>query len=308
MKTYEEMAQSVIHRAKAHKTARNRWIAGSVAAVLALGLCMGVMMTDRPTEEPTLQTPPVTVEPSQTIVSVGPAGDSILQTLPSAEAGKHRVTFLYAEGENATEMEQGVTLPSRSQLRIVDVSGMTDAERRTVALEEQEFAETLLADYPEVRGRGWMQYSSESSDGTPSVYNDHLVATFIHAGRFILSVPDWSQVESVAASTKNSVLILPGFPRVEEVDPLAYPQSRQYYMNKEEVNERCENGIEADIGLGSGVVWYLNEHSIPLSQLSETFTFTFNFTDGTQEAYTIDMIFNDNGEIYTLYRGATAVA
>ena len=36
MKTYEEMAHSVISRAKAHKTMRNRFIAGSVAAVLVL--------------------------------------------------------------------------------------------------------------------------------------------------------------------------------------------------------------------------------------------------------------------------------
>lgn len=281
MKTYEEMAQSVISRAKVHKTVRHRWIIGSVAAALTLCFCLSATVL-RP-QNPALQETPVTGS-------------------PKAES---RVTFLYATADDVTQMEQGVTLPCRSQLRVVDVTGKTDAEIEAIALAEQDYAEAMVVDYPEARGRGWMQYCASQ----PSRYNDHLVATYIHAGHFVLNVQDWSLVESIQASTKNSVLILPGLSGVHEVDPLAYPQSRQYYMGTEEM-EQCNyeyyGGIGLDIGLGSGVVWYLNENPVPLSQLSETFTFTFNFTDGTQETYIIDMIFNDNGEIYTLYRGAEA--
>ena len=114
-------------------------------------------------------------------------------------------------------------------------------------------------------------------------------------------------VESVEATTKNNVLILLAFPSINEIDPFGYPQSRQYCINKEELKMRCYEsygGVGVDIGLGSGVVWYLNDNPVPLSQLSETFTFTFNFTDGTRETHTVDMIFNDDGQIYTLYRGA----
>ena len=289
MKTYEEMAQSVIDRAKAHKTLRNRWIAGSVAAVLALCVCVGVMGR-RPQPDTTMQEQPVT---------------QTAKTEP-------RVTFLYAQGDTTSELKQGVKLPSHCELRVVDVSGMTDEEIEAIALEEQEYADALTAAYPDDKGHGWMQYSA---DGYPSASNDHLVATFINAGYFILDVQDWSSVESVEATTKNSVLILPAFSGAEEkeqIDPFAYPQSRHYHMNRGELNEAYEagqwyyDGIGVNIGLGSGVVWYLNDNPVPLSQLSETITFTFNFTDGTQETYTIDMIFNDNGQIYTLYRGAEA--
>lgn len=283
MKTYEEMAQSVIRRAKAHQAARNRWIIGSVAAVLVLCTCVGVM-GNRPRPDATVQTQPV------------------VQTIKT----EPRVNFLYVQGDSTSELKQGVVLPSRCELRVVDVSGLADSEIKATALEEQEYADALVAAYPEDRGHGWMQYSS---DGYPSVSNDHLVATFIHSGHFILQVQDWSLVESVDATTQNSVLILPGLSATEEIDPFAYPQSRHYCMNKEELNEAYEagrwyyDGIGINIGLGSGVVWYLNDHPVPLSQLSETFTFTFNFSDGTQETHTIDMIFNDDGQIYTLYRG-----
>ena len=287
MKTYEEMAQSVICRAKAHKAMRNRWIAGSVAAVLALCVCVGVL--GNRSQNPTVQEPTVTQN---------------LKMEP-------RVTFLYAQGDTASELKQGVKLPSHCELRVVDVSGMTDEEIKAIAQEEQEYADALTDAYPDDKGPGWTQYSS---NGYPGVYNDPLVATFIHSGQFILKTQDWELVDSIEATTKNSVLILPGLSRTEDIDPFAYPQSRHYLINKEEVNvsyylgKEYSGGIGMNMGLGSGVVWYLNDNPIPLSQLSETFTFTFNFTDGTQETHTIDMIFNDDGQIYTLYKGAETTA
>ena len=140
MKTYEEMAQSVICRAKAHKTVRNRWIAGSVAAVLVLCACVGVM-GNRP-QNPTVQETPVT------------------QTVKM----EPRVTFLYAQGDTTAELKQEVKLPSHCELRVVDVSGMTDEEIKATALAEQEYADALVAAYPEDKGHGWMQYSA---DGEP---------------------------------------------------------------------------------------------------------------------------------------------
>lgn len=300
MKTYEEMAHSVMHRAKAHKKIRNRWIVGSVAAVCALGIGLGTL----------------TMKPHTTTQQPTPMTEASIQTVEAP-----RVTFLYAAGDNTTEMKKGVTVPCRSQLRVIDVSGKTNDEIEAIAKKEWDNAHALVAAYPEAQGFGTSQYRP---DGTPSVGNDHLVATYVHAGHFILNVPDWSLLESIQASTKNSVLILPGFsgsavltrPGFSGSDvltqlgnPFAYPQTSQYYMNEKEINESCRkfyDGIAVNIGLGSGVVRYLNDHPTPLSQLSETFTFTFNFKDGTQETYHIDMIFNDNGEIYALYRGATA--
>lgn len=318
MKTYEEMAQSVIRRAKARKTMRKRIFAGSVAAVLVLGLGLGMMMKNRPVDAPTLQNRPITAEPEEIVVTLDPNAGSPIQTLPSKEETNHRVTFLLAEGNHTTSMEQGMEIPMKSQLRVQDVTGMTEAEIEAVAKAEQNYAEHLIASYPDAKAPGWSQFNP--THGTDE--KEHLVITYIHAGNVILKTDDISQIESIRATTKNSTLILPAFASEQREaladDPEAmfefydlYPVTQDYLITGDALKDWYYipyGGISVNLMLSNGVEKYLNENPVPLSQLSETFTFTFNFTDGTQEAYTIDMIFNDNGEIYSLYQGATVLA
>lgn len=288
MKTYEEMAQSVIRRAKAHKAARNRLIAGSVAAVLVLGLCLGVMAKNQLTDEPTLQTPPITGEPDKT---------------------NYRVTFLSAEGENTIKMEDGVTIPMNSQLRVQDVTGMTQDEIKAVVKAEKDYAEHLIAAYPDAKGPGWEQFE-----------NDRLVVTYISAGCVVLKTEDVSQIESIRATTKNSTITIPAFTSQQRDavadDPEAYygfynryPMTQDYLITGSALTGWYYipyGGIQVNLGLGDGVAKYLSENQVPLSQLSETLTFAVTYVDGTVETHTIDMIFNENGEIFATYRGADA--
>lgn len=303
MKTYEEMAQSVLDRAKAHKIMRNRWIAGSVAAVLALGLGLGVAVMNRPGDEPTLQNP---VEPHEIVTTTVPS----VQTQPSTDETNYRVTFLTTEGKNTTKMEQGMTIPLKSQLRVKDVTGMTEAEIEAVAKAEKDYAENLIAAYPDAKGPGWMQYD-----------NDHLVVTYINAGCVVLKTEDLSQIESIRATTKNSTITLPAFTSQQKEalagDPDAYygfyklyPMTQDYLITGDLLKGWYYipyGGIQVNLGLGNGVVKHLSENPVPLSQLSETLTFTVNYVDGTVETHTLDMIFNDSGEIYATYRGADVI-
>lgn len=317
MKTYEEMAQSVIRRAKARKTMRKRIFAGSVAAVLVLGLGLGMMMKNRPVDAPTLQNPPITAEPEEIVVTLDPNAGSPIQTLPSKEETNHRVTFLLAEGNHTTSMEQGREIPMQSQLRVQDVTGMTDEEIDAVAKAEQDYAEHLIASYPDAKGPGWMQFSP--SHGTDT--NKHLVVTYIHVGAVILKTNDIAQIESIQATTKNSALTIPAFTSEQREaladDPEAmfefydlYPVTQDYLITGDALKDWYYipyGGIQVNLGLGNGVVKYLNEKSVPLSQLSETLTFTVTYVDGTVETHTLDMIFNDNGEIYATYWGVDAI-
>ena len=310
MKTYEEMAQSVLDRAKAHKIMRNRWIAGSVAAVLALGLGLGVAVMNRPGDEPTLQNP---VEPHEIVTTTVPS----VQTQPSTDETNYRVTFLTTEGKNTTKMEQGMTIPLKSQLRVKDVTGMTEAEIEAVAKAEKDYADNLIAAYPDAKGPGWMQFNP--SHGTDE--NKHLVITYIYVGCMIIKTDDISQIESIRATTKNSTLIFPAFSS-EQREALAddleaywnfydvYPVTQDYMITGESLKGWYYipyGGIQVNLGLGDGVARYLNENPVPLSQLSETLTFTVNYVDGTVETHTLDMIFNDSGEIYATYRGADVI-
>jgi hypothetical protein len=213
-------------------------------------------------------------------------------------------------------MEPGMMIPLKSQLRVKDVTGMTEAEIEAVAKAEKDYADNLIAAHPDAKGPGWMQFNP--SHGTDE--NKHLVVTYIHVGDVIIKTDDISQIESIRATTKNSTLIFPAFSS-EQREALAddleaywnfydvYPVTQDYMITGESLKGWYYipyGGIQVTLGLGDGVVRYLNENLVPLSQISETLTFTVTYVDGTVETHTIDMIFNDNGEIYATYWGADA--
>jgi hypothetical protein len=313
MKTYEEMAQSVISRAKAHKSKQNRIIAGSVAAVLVLGLCMGALVKNRPAHEPTLQTPLITEQKNDILPTTEAPS---IQTPPSSEETNYRVAFLTTAGEGTTKMEPGMVIPLKSQLRVKDVTGMTEAEIEAVAKAEKDYADNLIAGCPDAKGPGWMQFNP--SHGTDE--SKHLVITYIYVGCMIIKTDDISQIESIRATTKNSTITIPAFisqQREALADDLeaywnfydVYPVTQDYMITGESLKDWYYipyGGIQVNLGLGDGVARYLNENPVPLSQISETLTFTVTYVDGTVETHTIDMIFNDNGEIYATYWGADA--
>ena len=121
MKTYEEMAQSVIRRAKAHQAARNRWIIGSVAAVLVLCACVGVM-GNRPQPDAALQ--------DQTAVP-----DVTTVTVP---ADIRCVTFLSSDGNRTAEMKKNVETPCLMEVRVKDVLGLSEEEKAAVVEAEKQ--------------------------------------------------------------------------------------------------------------------------------------------------------------------------
>ena len=283
MKTYEEMAQSVLSRAKAHKTLRNRWIVGSVAAVCAFGIGFGTLAMKPHNPQPT------------------PISEA-----PTVEAP--RITFLHTDGVETTQLERGVKVPVKSQLRVRDVRGMTDEQVEAACLEEQEYAEQLIATGPEGTYGNWTQY-----DGHDREHN--LVLTYINVGKFVLNVTDPEQVERIHLSTKTGAVVMHAMPRTDDYlldeEPFAYPKPLEYAWDHEAIQEYYyapSGGIPMGSSISSPLMHYLNENPIPLSQISETLTFTVDFCDGTQETYVIDMIFNDNGEVYAMYLGAAAMA
>lgn len=280
MKTYEEMAQSVLTRAKAHRTNRNRWLLGTVAAVCALGIGLGAFAM-RP-DTPTLQSPPVT-------------------EAPSVQAP--RVTFLHTDGIETNRLEPGVKVPFKSQLRVRDVRGMTLEQIEAVCQEEHQYAEQLIDAYPEAaHDWGTLQFGPGE--------DQNLVLTYIDVGRFVLKLPDPEQVEEVRITTRTGAVIMCTLPRSDDPfmdeDPFAYPKPLEYILDHETMLEHyspSRGGIATYCFMSSPLMYYLNDTLTPLSQISDTLTFTVSFRDGTQETYVIDMLFNDNGDIYALYRG-----
>lgn len=302
MKTYEEMAQSVLRRAKAHRTARNRWIAGSVAAVLALCVCVGVTVMNRPDEDVTVQTPPATETPSQTVIPVGPAQDSALQTLPvpSGEAaGEARVTFLYSDGSPLTGMEPDVDSPCRMEIRVKDITGLSQEEVDALCEAEKQYADALIAANPQAKGYHWTQ--------TPRT---NKVVTCISAGHFIIGMTDPEQIESIYATVQGAVQ-LNFIDFATDWDDPSLPMPKEYFMSHEQIMDQYyypHRGVQINWDLSNETIQALDQGSVALGELRDTITFTVTYVDGTVENHAIDMIFNESGEVYALYRGAATVA
>ena len=276
MRTYDEIAQSVIRRAKSHKAIRNRCILGVTAAVCVLGICLGFMATRSPVEEgkPSLQAPIVT-DP----------------TAPQ----EARVTLLYNDGSQTTQMQADVMSPCRMEVRVRDVRDLTEEEKRAVCEEEKEYAREVIAAHPEAKG-----YQRATYGG------DNVVMTTISAGHFILGVEDPTELESIHAS-------------VEGVLQLCYlpPYNTEYYgqITREYLLERPQllacyyepyGGFQIGWVFSSELFLSYDEDPVSLSNFRDTITITVTFRDGTVEEHAIDILFDDDGQVYALYRNEAA--
>lgn len=315
MKTYEEMARSITGRAKAHRARRNRWIAGSVAAVCALGICLGAvaMRTNDPAPE-TLSVTQATVATTESNVvptesTVAPTESTVApmeSTVPSNEdTARPRVTFLTSDGLETQAMEPNVTLPLASRFRVRNIRGMTQTEIEAVCQEEVEYAENLWDAHSDKKGYDWDQFPMKN-----------VVITSSNAGHFILSIEDWEQLESVHVSVKGAIrlMFLPSDctdAELMDLTELPYPVPMGYLLTGEDLESHyldMYGGYEISWLPSNQLCRELNDTGKPISEYSDTVTFTVTFTDGTVETYDIDMIFNDSGEVYAMLRGITAAA
>ena len=291
MKTYEEMAQSVIRRAKAHKAARNRWIIGSVAAVLALCLCVGIMLLDGPADETTLQTMPTT-EP-------GKLQTPVETTAAVPESAK--VTFLYDDGDEINEMKKNIETPCRMEIRVKDIRGLSRDEVDAVCEAEKQYAQALVDAHSEGKGYLYMQ--------SPRI---NTVITSITAGAFIIGMDDPTQIESIYATVQGAVQLQhipfahPGF-----LEDPTLPWPTEYLLDHDSIQKQYwapNGGVSISFHVSNDAEMKLDQGTVTIGELRDTITFTVTYCDGTVENHVIDMIFNESGQVYALYRGATAAA
>ena len=297
MKTYEEMAQAVIHRAKAHRAARNRRIISVAAAVLCVcGISLAAAKVNQPD---TMGPSTLQVEQMDPTNGTG-TGETEITTAPSVPdqtvaPSTARVTFLSAaaNGSDAVDMRKDVKTPYRMQIRLKDITGLTKEDAQALREAEQKYANDLIAQYPKTDGWQWNQ---GGGDGT--------IITVVSAGHFILRIEDPEQVESIHVSLAGDgqLFNIPAAPDWEDHMPYEYSLSdeeieRYYYIP--------HGGIQMGWTLDTRLYYQITPDT-PLSSFSDTITVTVAFKDGVVETHAIDIIIDDSGEIYTVYRGETA--
>lgn len=287
MKTSEEMAQSVMERARIHKIVKKR----RIITVTAAFLCVCVIGITAATAQ---RSP----DPEPDTLQVQPTTDTTANNTVTIPIGTHKVTMLryLSGGTQNVALEQDVKTPCQMAIRVRDLRGLTEAERKAACAEERENAQDMVDQYGEDLG-DYQWYQLPGTNG---------VVTSICAGAFLFRLDDPALVESfhVSLSGAGKLGHIPGY-YTEEDKTLHF---NEYYLDSKEVRQYYHYG-------GINIVWLLHDNichdltidpTVPLSTYQDTITVIITFKDGTVETHVIDIEIEDSGAVYAIYRGENA--
>jgi hypothetical protein len=301
MKTSEEMARSVMGRAKAKRAAQKRnIIAAAIALVCAGGIGAGVWMMGKTPAQPaatlqsqtsvTPQTQPT--EPSQT----QPMQPSAPNQVTNIELRPVRISLLssLSSGGDTVTLENGVRIPGQQQIRVLDIRGMTEEEIQAAYEAEKKYAASVVEQY---------RKPLEDNSRRFEIGKNGMV-TLISAGCLHVPIEDSSLVEDIR-------VYVTGDGRMCHIQPL-----REYGIGGLGEDEPKEYIIRNwEVGKDNRMIWMLSEEmiyelendpTIPLSSITSTITATANMKDGTKVSVVVDVTVDDDGMVYFTSRGETA--
>ena len=279
MKTSEEMARSVMTRAKAKRSAQKRNLITTAAALICVcGIGVGAWMAGRTPENPdnTLQVQPTVSQPKNN-VQLRPVRISLLSTLSS---NNHTISY-----------GNGVRVPAQQQIRVVDTRRLTEEQAQAVRESENRFANYML-DNAYGEGAAYL------------VAGKNAVVTVVAAGTLYLPIEDPDLVESVRVSVT-------GDGRLYSMEALKDPQTDEIIPG-EYILEGWDLKNEWRRIKGVDMIWMLteqmhqdlaNDPTIPLSSITSTITTAVNMKDGTTVSVVVDVTVDDNGFVYFTFQG-----
>lgn len=268
MKSYDEMAQSVLIRAEKERMIqkrRNRNIVLSViacACCLACAILVGIRLNTPEPQDPMLNDVTASTAPEPSATETDP--------IPKES---HEITLLsMSEDGTYVQMLDGVSMPLYAQFRIRDVRGLTDEEIDKVEREEKANAEAVFA---KIKG--------DSSIGQFSGHG--AVISILFVGKVGVMIDDFTLVEDVSITTtsvgsliRNTAIYNDSNARLYAVTWLPSYETRELI---------CE------------------DPTIKPSQFHDTITFTVTYKDGAVATAVVDLIFDDEGMAYITQRGIT---
>lgn len=294
MKTSEEMARSVMTRAKVRRSAQKRnLITAAVSLMCVCGIGVGAWIMGRTPVQPVnpqhlqstnaMQLSPTEELPTQ------PTEPSVPNQVTNIELRPVRISLMssLSSGGDTVTLGNGVRVPGQQQIRVVDIRGMTEDEILAAYEAEQKYgadvSEKIREDYPE--------YSNQFSVGKNGI------VTCISAGCLNVPVEDPSLVEDIRVSVT-------GGGKMCHIQPL-----QEYRYGEEGPKEYIVRNWE--VGKDNTMIWMLSEEmrwklnndpSIPLSSI----TATVNMKDGSKRSVIVDVSVDDDGMVYFTSRGETA--
>lgn len=324
MKTYEQMAEDVLHRAQVYTCQQNRnrkIIAcvcsfGCVALLIAINvLTYGyrgkqepptleqptVHFGSQPTEdviEPDCVLPLVTMPNEDTQQGKEPEQQNPETSAPNKNGGKDfGVVLLVATSPNdpGTELVENLTLPMNYLLRVRDLRGLSEAERDKIINEERKFCNN-------------QSNSSLLEAGVRYTHNmprENYVISYIRTGCFRLQIENYDLVESISirCSTKY------GMVDVRSSD-YPWPKGWDVEIQPEDISDYyLERPLEINWKYTTELLYALDEDpAMPLSSFSDTVTFSVKFLDGTVKETKVQIMIQDDGQFVVSMLLQTGIA
>ena len=189
-----------------------------------------------------------------------------------ADSLKPRITLLYSttEGKAEESMIAGVQVP-QAFIRVRDISGMSDEEVVRARNEESQYAK----EFKEGAWRsGRLMFGSERT-----------LISLVQVGGLYVIPENYEQVADYSVETTEfgSAAIHPNPVKITGTD------------------EIC-TGIEVFWRISDSLRDKIDRNpSMDLTQIKDTVRVTVNFKDGSSEIVTIDMVIDDEGNIYAIY-------
>ena len=270
-----------------------RWTALGFACAACITLMIVAAISRLPSASPDVQLE----GPSQSTITLPPTNTTVL----SSQSQKNTVTFLHAlgDGTQKTELIENLKYPYRTLIRIRDISGITDAQFDDIYEEEALSINEFFSQYPENALNSWGRHRGEK-----------VLVTTLSAGGFILQFDDIEAVESVEISvTDMGVLHLRN--RVEDYCCTA-ANKLKIYLDQDglaQATKQSRGNLEMFWGISPHAAQRIkNDPSIQLSTIRDTINIRVCFNDGSEQNCAVDMLIEDSGEVYAIYRGISVTA
>ncbi|MBR7122259.1 MAG: hypothetical protein IKC95_02260 [Oscillospiraceae bacterium] len=273
MKDYNEMAESVLQRAKIRATRQKKQrhiVIGLVTATLSLAILF-------------------------TTVGMGKNRNPADGTTPTISTNNHtsyeptQQVYLLAvteDGADLTLMQANVTLPMKSMLRVRSLKRLTKSEIEKAVYEEKVFRDAFEAKYKNSDGSIFEWLRSEDA-----------IIQYLSGGKHSLILPDASQIESVVRET-TGVLDIGESWGVYNEDVIIGEGENAVIIPKGSYR------IFLEIRMGLDTQRYFENHpDTPLSTINDIITLTINYKNGTTEILRFNVAVDDEGDIYITQYG-----
>lgn len=280
MKSYREMAESVLEKAGTEIKRRER-TRRNVVFIAASSLCFALLLTvlGMGMEQPTGVVPMLPDEQPGLSVNVTEAPQQ-------SQKAETKITYLSSSSSQTTQkpMSPNLTMPLSAMIRVRDIRGLNGEEIVKVLDEEKAFADDVLS-----FGNAYV---------TMGDYQNAIIS-FSSRGTITLKFDDSTTILDMDFETTGvgSVVLCSTNPRP---NPDGVPEGFYWPSVRE---------LDMDWNISQKTVDAINEDpTLPLETIRDTLTATFYYADDTTETYIFDITVDAEGQVFVTQREVSTSA